>query len=33
MPKKYLYFAMAFAVAVELINLRLRALLQARKAP
>jgi predicted tellurium resistance membrane protein TerC len=29
MPKKYLYFAMAFAAAVELINLRMRALLQA----
>jgi predicted tellurium resistance membrane protein TerC len=28
MPKKYLYFAMAFAAAVELINLRMRALLQ-----
>lgn len=28
MPKKYLYFAMAFAAAVELINLRLRALTQ-----
>jgi predicted tellurium resistance membrane protein TerC len=27
MPKKYLYFAMAFAAAVELINLRVRALL------
>jgi predicted tellurium resistance membrane protein TerC len=26
MPKKYLYFAMAFATAVELINLRVRAL-------
>ncbi len=26
MPKKYLYFAMAFASAVELINLRMRAL-------
>ena len=26
MPKKYLYFAMAFAAAVELINLRVRAL-------
>jgi predicted tellurium resistance membrane protein TerC len=25
MPKKYLYFAMAFAAAVELINLRVRA--------
>ncbi len=34
MPKKYLYFAMAFAAAVELINLRMRALLQAnRKKP
>jgi predicted tellurium resistance membrane protein TerC len=30
MPKKYLYFAMAFAAAVELINLRLRSLLQAK---
>jgi predicted tellurium resistance membrane protein TerC len=29
MPKKYLYFAMAFAAAVELINLRVRALTQA----
>jgi predicted tellurium resistance membrane protein TerC len=27
-PKKYIYFAMAFAAAVELINLRVRALLQ-----
>jgi predicted tellurium resistance membrane protein TerC len=26
MPKKYLYFAMAFAAGVELINLRVRAL-------
>jgi predicted tellurium resistance membrane protein TerC len=26
LPKKYLYFAMAFAAAVELINLRVRAL-------
>ncbi|HEY4339364.1 MAG TPA: TerC family protein [Steroidobacteraceae bacterium] len=26
LPKKYLYFAMAFAVAVELVNLRVRAL-------
>jgi predicted tellurium resistance membrane protein TerC len=34
MPKKYLYFAMAFAAAVELINLRMRALLRAnRKKP
>jgi predicted tellurium resistance membrane protein TerC len=31
MPKKYLYFAMAFAAAVELINLRMRALLQANQ--
>lgn len=28
MPKKYLYFAMGFAAAVELINLRMRALMQ-----
>jgi predicted tellurium resistance membrane protein TerC len=28
MPKKYLYFAMAFAAAVELINLRVRSLMQ-----
>jgi predicted tellurium resistance membrane protein TerC len=31
MPKKYLYFAMAFAAAVELINLRVRSLLQANQ--
>jgi predicted tellurium resistance membrane protein TerC len=31
MPKKYLYFAMGFAAAVELINLRLLALLQANQ--
>jgi predicted tellurium resistance membrane protein TerC len=31
MPKKYLYFAMAFAAAVELINLRMRALMQANQ--
>ena len=31
MPKKYLYFAMAFAAAVELINLRVRALMQANQ--
>jgi predicted tellurium resistance membrane protein TerC len=31
MPKKYLYFAMAFAAAVELINLRMRALLAKQK--
>jgi predicted tellurium resistance membrane protein TerC len=30
MPKKYLYFAMAFAAVVELINLRVRALRQSR---
>jgi predicted tellurium resistance membrane protein TerC len=30
MPKKYLYFAMAFAAAVELINLRVRAVSQPR---
>lgn len=29
-PKGYLYFAMAFSVAVEMVNLRLRALLDAR---
>jgi predicted tellurium resistance membrane protein TerC len=29
-PKGYLYFAMAFSVGVELINLRVRALLKAR---
>jgi predicted tellurium resistance membrane protein TerC len=33
MPKKYIYFAMAFAAVVELINLRLRALLQRQKPP
>jgi predicted tellurium resistance membrane protein TerC len=33
MPKQYLYFAMAFAAAVEMINLRLRALLQKQKPP
>jgi len=31
-PKGYLYFAMAFSVAVEMINLRLRKLLDRRKA-
>jgi predicted tellurium resistance membrane protein TerC len=30
-PKGYLYFAMAFSVGVEMINLRLRRLLDARK--
>jgi predicted tellurium resistance membrane protein TerC len=33
MPKKYLYFAMAFAAAVELINLRVRSLMQANQKP
>jgi predicted tellurium resistance membrane protein TerC len=32
-PKGYLYYAMAFAVAVEMINLRLRALLARRHGP
>ena len=32
-PKGYLYFAMAFSVGVEMINLRLRKLLDRRKAP
>jgi predicted tellurium resistance membrane protein TerC len=32
-PKGYLYFAMAFSVAVEMINLRLRALIDARNHP
>ena len=32
-PKGYLYFAMAFAVAVEMVNLRLRRLLDVRKPP
>lgn len=31
-PKGYLYFAMAFSVAVEMVNLRLRKLLDRRKA-
>lgn len=30
MPKKYLYFAMAFATAVELVNLRVRSLVAGR---
>jgi predicted tellurium resistance membrane protein TerC len=30
-PKGYLYFAMAFAVLVEMINIRLRKLLEARR--
>jgi predicted tellurium resistance membrane protein TerC len=32
-PKKYIYFAMAFAAAVELINLRVRSLMQNRRPP
>jgi predicted tellurium resistance membrane protein TerC len=32
-PKGYLYFAMAFSVAVEMVNLRLRALLARRNEP
>jgi predicted tellurium resistance membrane protein TerC len=30
-PKGYLYFAMAFSVTVEMINIRLRRLLDSRK--
>ena len=30
-PKGYLYFAMAFSVGVEMVNLRLRGLLDARR--
>jgi predicted tellurium resistance membrane protein TerC len=30
-PKGYLYFAMAFSIGVEMINIRLRALLDARR--
>jgi predicted tellurium resistance membrane protein TerC len=32
-PKGYLYFAMAFSVGVEMINIRLRRLLDARRKP
>lgn len=32
-PKGYLYFAMAFSVGVEMVNLRLRKLLDARREP
>jgi predicted tellurium resistance membrane protein TerC len=32
-PKGYLYFAMAFSVAVEMINIRLRRLLDSKKQP
>jgi predicted tellurium resistance membrane protein TerC len=30
-PKGYLYFAMAFSVGVEMVNIRLRQLLDARR--
>ena len=30
-PKGYLYFAMAFSVGVEMVNLRLRRLLDSRR--
>jgi len=30
-PKGYLYFAMAFSVTVEMVNIRLRRLLDSRK--
>ena len=30
-PKGYLYFAMAFSVIVEMINIRLRKILDARR--
>ena len=30
-PKGYLYFAMAFSVCVEMVNLRLRRLLDSRR--
>jgi predicted tellurium resistance membrane protein TerC len=32
-PKGYLYFAMAFSVGVEMVNLRLRKLLDRRRRP
>jgi predicted tellurium resistance membrane protein TerC len=32
-PKGYLYFAMAFSVAVEMVNIRLRRLLDSRRKP
>jgi len=32
-PKGYLYFAMAFSVGVEMINIRLRRLLDSRSKP
>jgi predicted tellurium resistance membrane protein TerC len=32
-PKGYLYFAMAFSVAVEMINIRLRRLLDSKRGP
>ena len=30
-PKGYLYFAMAFSVGVEMVNIRLRRLIDARR--
>ena len=33
MPKGYIYFAMAFSVAVELLNLRMRAVRKRAAAP
>jgi len=33
LPKGYLYFAMAFSVGVEMINIRLRKLLDSRRSP
>ena len=30
-PKGYLYFAMAFSVGVEMVNIRLRRLMDARR--
>ena len=32
-PKGYLYFAMAFSVVVEMINIRLRRLIDSNKPP
>jgi hypothetical protein len=32
-PKGYLYFAMAFSVGVEMVNIRLRRLLDQRRNP
>ena len=32
-PKGYIYFAMAFSVAVEMLNIRMRARIDQRRAP